>query len=104
MIVNVNNNQYKSSRFGLVKLKNITANVLNIITGKVICFKCENEVIYNSASTNWLALIKPIGKIKDSKRLSLKFKRRKNYKRIINTRQQDILAQTTKLMLYTASN
>ncbi|XXN13622.1 MAG: hypothetical protein AAI902_00035 [Candidatus Hodgkinia cicadicola] len=93
MIISVNNNQYKLSRFGLVKLKNTTANIANIIIGKVICFKCGDEVFYNSENSKWVALIKPIGREREKKLLGKKFKRRKNYKKSANVKRQNVLAQ-----------
>ncbi|XXN13787.1 MAG: hypothetical protein AAI978_00030 [Candidatus Hodgkinia cicadicola] len=99
MIVNVNKNQYKSSCFGLIKLKNTTVKAANIITGKVICFKCGNEIVYNALASRWLALIKPIGQNRENKILGAKFKRRKAYKRVLNTRRHSVLAQVAKVVI-----
>ncbi|ATW06054.1 50S ribosomal protein L21 [Candidatus Hodgkinia cicadicola] len=98
MIVNVNNNHYKLSRFGLVKLKNTKANGANIIIGNAICFKCGNEVFHSNGTSKWVALIKPIGLEKQKKLLGAKFKRRKGYKRSVNVKRQNLLAQVTNLI------
>ncbi|XXM93317.1 MAG: hypothetical protein AAI946_00030 [Candidatus Hodgkinia cicadicola] len=99
MIISVNNSQYKSSCFGLVKLKNTAVNTVNIITGKLIYFRCGNEIVYNNAKSSWLALIRPIGQTKERKLLGMKFKRRKTHKKTINTRPRSALAQVIKLIL-----
>ncbi|AIC63867.1 50S ribosomal protein L21 [Candidatus Hodgkinia cicadicola] len=98
MIISVNNNQYKPSRSGLVKLKNTTANTANIIIGKVICFRCGDEVFYNNKASKWVALIKPIGQESEKKLLGIKFKRRKNYRKSVNVRRQNVLAQVVVLI------
>ncbi|AHL30895.1 MAG: hypothetical protein HCTETUND1_068 [Candidatus Hodgkinia cicadicola] len=58
MIMSANNNQYKLSRFGLVKLRNATVSTTSVIIGKVIAL---DEVFYNNKASKWLALIRPIG-------------------------------------------
>ncbi|AUG91421.1 50S ribosomal protein L21 [Candidatus Hodgkinia cicadicola] len=98
MIISVNNNQYKLSRFGLVKLKNAAVGTTNIIIGKVVCFRCGDEVFYNSKASKWLALIRPIGLEKERKLLGVKFKRRKNYKRSANVKRRNVLAQVITLI------
>ncbi|XXM90135.1 hypothetical protein AADW59_00030 [Candidatus Hodgkinia cicadicola] len=98
MIISVNNNQYKSSCLGLLKLKNTTVKTTNIIIGKVICFKCENEIVYNNANSKWLALIKPVGQIKEKTLLGTKFKRRKTYKKTVNIKPLNTLVQITKVL------
>ncbi|AHL31021.1 MAG: hypothetical protein HCTETUND2_070 [Candidatus Hodgkinia cicadicola] len=98
MIISVNNNQYKLSRFGLVKLKNAAVSTTNIIIGKVVCFRCGDEVFYNNKASKWLALIRPIGLEKERKLLGVKFKRRKNYKRSVNVKRRNVLAQVITLI------
>ncbi|AUG34203.1 50S ribosomal protein L21 [Candidatus Hodgkinia cicadicola] len=98
MIISVNNNQRKLSRSGLVKLKNANANGANVLPGRVVCFRCGDEVFYNNGASKWVALIKPIGLEKQRKLLGAKFKRRKNYKRSANVKRQNVLAQVTILI------
>ncbi|AUG33786.1 50S ribosomal protein L21 [Candidatus Hodgkinia cicadicola] len=98
MIISVNNNQHKLSRLGLVKLKNTSADRANIIISKAVCFRCGDEVFYNNGASEWVALIKPIGLEKQRKLLGTKFKRRKNYKRSVNVKRQNVLAQATILI------
>lgn len=45
-----------------------------------------------------MALIKPIGLEKQKKLLGAKFKRRKGYKRSVNVKRQNLLAQVTNLI------
>ncbi|WGS83352.1 MAG: hypothetical protein P3M74_00035 [Candidatus Hodgkinia cicadicola] len=98
MIVSVNSNQYRSSNCGLVKLANTNIKHDSIIIGRVISFRCGNEIFYNNSNSKWLALIKTIGQKKEKKQLGMKFKRRKGHKRTANASGASGVVQITKIM------
>ncbi len=98
MIIEVNGWQHKVDSNGLFLFKG-RVRPQNLIVGRVLVFKCGDEVTFCDAkASSWLALSFPIGEVQEQKTRASKFKKRKGYKKTTTNKPALTLAQVLKLI------